>query len=193
VKKLAHRGPNDAGQLFDYNFESGFVRLSILDLSSLGHQPMSDESGRFFIIHNGEVYNYLELREILKEEGFTFKSNTDTEVILKSYIHWREACLDKFNGMWAFAIYDKEKKVLFISRDRYGVKPLYYYIDNQKFIFASEIPAILEVINQKPQANFQAIFDYLVFNRTDHTEDTFFTSIKRLKHGYCIRITSDEL
>jgi asparagine synthase (glutamine-hydrolysing) len=192
MQKMKHRGPNDEGIFLDGNIGFGFLRLSILDLSLLGHQPMFDESKKFMIIHNGEVYNYLELRNELEKKGYKFKSNTDTEVILYSFIEWGENCLNKFNGMWAFAIYDKEEKVLFISRDRYGVKPLYYYIDNQKFIFASEIPAILEVINHKPQANFQAIFDYLVFNRTDHTEDTFFTSIKRLKHGYCIKFTSNE-
>lgn len=192
MQRIKHRGPDDDGLLLEDQIGLGFVRLSILDLSHLGHQPMFDDSGRFVIIHNGEVYNYLELREELKKVGFSFKSNTDTEVILKSYIHWGELCLDKFNGMWAFAIYDREKKELFISRDRYGIKPLYYYLDQQRFIFASEIPAILEILNQKPDPNYQAIFDYLVFNRTDHTQDTFFKQIKKLQHGHCLKVTSDD-
>ncbi|GAB4286519.1 MAG: asparagine synthase (glutamine-hydrolyzing) [Marinilabiliales bacterium] len=193
MQRMKHRGPDDEGLLVDGQVGLGFVRLSILDLSPLGHQPMFDDSGRFAVIHNGEVYNYLELRDELKEAGFNFKSNTDTEVILKSYIHWGEDCLDKFNGMWAFAIFDSFTKDIFISRDRYGIKPLYYYMDQYRFVFSSEIPSILEVLNQKPGPNYQAIFDYLVFNRTDQTEDTFFQEIKKLQHGHCIKVTSDEL
>lgn len=193
MKTLKHRGPDDEGIFFDNNVGLGFVRLSILDLSPKGHQPMVDETGRFVILHNGEVYNYIEIREELKKNGFDFHSNTDTEVILKSYIHWGEACLSKFNGMWAFAIYDLEKKELFLSRDRYGIKPLYYYLDSEKFIFASEIPAILSVLDEKPSPNYQAIFDYLVFNRTDQTEDTFFHNIKKLQHGHSMKVAGNAL
>lgn len=193
MKFMKHRGPDDDGLFINENIGLGFVRLSILDLSPKGHQPMFDESGRFVIIHNGEVYNYIELRDELKKAGFIFRSDTDTEVILKSYIHWGESCLEKFNGMWAFAIFDREEKVLFISRDRYGIKPFYYYLDNNQFIFASEIPPILAVLNKKSSPNYQVIFDYLVFNRTDQTEETFFKDVKKLQHGHCLKITSNEI
>ena len=131
------------GLFIDDSFGFGFVRLSILDLSPLGHQPMFDQNNRYMIIHNGEVYNFIEIREELKKKGYNFKSNTDTEVILYSYIEWGEECLNKFNGMWAFAIFDKIKREVFSARDRFGVKPFYYFHDDNKFIFASEIPALL--------------------------------------------------
>ena len=186
-----HRGPNDDGTFIEGNIGLGFLRLSILDLSPAGHQPMYDESERFLITHNGEVYNYIELREELRKKGHTFKSNTDTEVILKSYIEWGDKCLHKFNGMWAFVIYDRYEKKLLFSRDRFGIKPFYYYLDNQKFIFASEIPAILSVLENKPTANNQVIFDYLVFNRTDQTEQTFFKEINKLQHAHTLTIYID--
>lgn len=195
---MKHRGPDDEGMFIEDNVGLGFVRLSILDLSPLGHQPMfseskavgaeilkqvQDDSARYVIVYNGEVYNYLELRDELRTKGYEFKSNTDTEVVLNSYIEWGEDCLNKFNGMWAFAIFDREKKELFCARDRYGIKPFYYYQDEEQFIFASEIPPILSILNKKPTANNQAIFDYLVFNRTDQTEQTFFNEIKKLQHA----------
>ena len=124
----------------------------------------------------------------LKAKGYEFKSNTDTEVVLNSYIEWGEDCLNKFNGMWAFAIYDRERKELFCARDRYGIKPFYYYSDDEQFIFASEIPPILSILKTKPKANNQAIFDYLVFNRTDQTEMTFFEGIRKLQHGQSLTI-----
>ena len=133
--KIKHRGPDDEGSFFSSSIALGFVRLSILDLTIQGHQPMfssviklqnpkienSVSDGRYVIIYNGEVYNYIELRVELESKGYRFKSNTDTEVFLNSFIQWGEKCLKKFNGMWAFAIYDRERKELFCSRDRYGI------------------------------------------------------------------------
>lgn len=195
---MKHRGPDDEGIFIEDNVGLGFVRLSILDLSPLGHQPMfsnqpstinhQPSQDRYVIVYNGEVYNYLELRDELRAKKYEFKSNTDTEVVLNSYIEWGEDCLNKFNGMWALVIYDREKKELFCARDRYGIKPFYYYQDEEQFIFASEIPPILSILNNKPTANNQAIFDYLVFNRTDQTEQTFFNETKKLQHGYTLRI-----
>ncbi len=112
-KILSHRGPDDEGTYFDVFIGLGHRRLSIIDLSKAGHQPMSDDSERYWIVLNGEVYNYLEIREELIKKGHKFHSNSDTEVILKSYIEWGVECLQRFNGMWAFAIWDKEKKELF--------------------------------------------------------------------------------
>ena len=196
IDKIKYRGPDDDGLYVSDNIGLGFVRLSIIDLSEAGHQPMFDASNRYVIIHNGEVYNFLELREELIEKGYSFKSKTDTEVILNSYIEWGEKCLDKFNGMWAFAIYDTMDNEIFFSRDRFGIKPFYYFQKKGYFIFASEIRPILSAIKElgledDVDANYQMIFDYLVFNRTDHTNQTFFNNIFKLEHGNFIRIKLD--
>lgn len=184
MQVIKHRGPDDEGMFIDGHVGLGHVRLSILDLSSAGKQPMTDATGRYTIIQNGESYNYIELREELKALGYKFTTQTDTEVLLNGYIEWGESVLDKLNGMFALAIYDKEKQKLFIARDRFGVKPLYYHIGDGQLIFASEIPAILKALSGQPKANENAIFDYLVFNRTDQTEETFFADIFKLQHGY---------
>jgi asparagine synthase (glutamine-hydrolysing) len=141
---IKHRGPDDEGTYIDNHISLGHVRLSIIDLSSAGRQPMSNEDGSILIQHNGEVYNFLELRRELEDRGHIFNSNTDTEVIIHAYEEWGYDCVERFNGMWAFAIYDKNKGELFLSRDRFGVKPLYYYWDGSKFIFSSEIKGILQ-------------------------------------------------
>ena len=132
MAKMKHRGPDDEGVFIDDNVGLGFVRLSILDLSSAGHQPMFSGDGRYVIVFNGEVYNYIEIRESLKHK-YQFKTGTDTEVILAAYQEWGEKCLDKFNGMFAFIIYDKKSKDIFGVRDRFGIKPFYYYQDNEQF------------------------------------------------------------
>lgn len=186
---IKHRGPNDEGILLDDRVGLGFVRLSIIDLSPLGHQPMFSPDKRYSIIYNGEVYNYPEIRDELIKKGYQFVSKTDTEVVLNSYIEWGEDCLNRFNGMWALAIYDSVKKELFCARDRFGVKPFYYYHDNEQFVFASEIPALLTVLKQKPTVNNEAVFDYMVYNRTDQSENTFFKEIKKLQHAHILRIS----
>ena len=188
MRVIKHRGPDDEGVYVDGAVGLGHVRLSILDLSAAGHQPMTDETGRYTIIQNGEAYNYIELREELVAKGYTFRTQTDTEVVLNGYIEWGEAVLERLNGMFAMAIYDKEAQTVFLARDRFGVKPFYYYVDGEQMVFASEIPAILEVLEGKPKANDEAIFDYLVFNRTDQTEETFFEGIYKLQHGCCMTL-----
>lgn len=192
IQKMHHRGPDDNGIFIDDRVGLGFVRLSIIDLSTDGHQPMISDDGRYTIIFNGEIFNYIELRNELKQNGIVFNTKTDTEVLLKSFIFWGEDCLHKFNGMWAFVIYDKLKNEIFASRDRYGVKPFYYAQTNEGIVFSSEIPSILSVIG-KPKPNKQVIFDYLVFNRTDQTEQTFFTGINKLQHGHALRIKNNEV
>ncbi len=172
--KMKHRGPDDEGIFIDGNLGLGFVRLSIIDLSSAGHQPMFSDDNRYVIIYNGEIFNYLELKTTLEQSGYRFKTKTDTEVLLNAYRAWGKDMLDRLNGMWAFVIYDRKKKILFGARDRYGIKPFYYFNDGNRLIFASEIPSILSILDQKPSPNHAAIFDYLAFNRTDQTEDTFF-------------------
>ena len=138
----------------------GHRRLSIIDLSFSGHQPMN-YLDRYWIVYNGEVYNYVELRRELQTHGYSFHSHTDTEVLLAAYDKWGTSCLEKFNGMWAFVIYDARDKKLFISRDRFGIKPLYYYKDDKSFIFASEIKAILECEKVVTSPNIKYCTDYL--------------------------------
>lgn len=188
--KQKHRGPNDEG-IFSHNSTAlGFVRLSILDLSIAGHQPMHDASGRYTMVFNGEIFNYIELRDDLISKGITFTSSSDSEVLLKMFIYYGEACLDYFNGMFAFAIYDNETGNVFAARDRFGEKPFYYYQDNNQLVFASEIPPILAVYEKKNSVNNQVLFDYLAFNRTDQTEDTFFEGVKKMQHGHYMTITN---
>lgn len=182
MHRMKYRGPNDEGTFCAGGVGLGHVRLSILDLSTSGHQPM--ENNRYALVFNGEVYNYVELREELLALGHTFRTQTDTEVLLEAYSEWGLNCLDKLNGMFAFAVFNKETGDVVIARDRFGVKPLYYYESEEELVFASEIPPILDVYNRQNTANDQAIFDYLVFNRTDQTEDTFFSGIKKLQHGH---------
>jgi len=190
MKIMKHRGPNDEGSFVDNNVGLGFVRLSILDLSSSGHQPMFSEDNRYVIVFNGEVYNYIELKDKLSGK-YSFKSNTDTEVVLNSFLEWGEDCLNKFNGMFSFVIYDTLSKDVFIARDRYGIKPFYYFLDENRFIFASEIKSILPFISVK-SINNKIMFDYLVYNRTDHSNNTFFNKIQKLQHGNLINIIKNK-
>jgi asparagine synthase (glutamine-hydrolysing) len=193
IKAIKHRGPDDDGIFVDANVGLGFVRLSIIDLSSAGHQPMLSDDGRFVIVFNGEIFNYLELKQELINSGVSFNTDTDTEVLLKAYLKWGRSCLDKFNGMWAFAIYDKTEKTIFASRDRFGIKPFYFYRDDSRLIFCSEITGILSVLKNKPKANFDAVFDYLIFNRTDQDETTFFDKIFKLKHSQCLTLAEGKI
>ena len=139
---MYHRGPNDEGFHIDGRVGLGMRRLSIIDIAG-GHQPISTEDDRQTIIFNGEAYNYRERRKELEQQGATFKTNTDTEVVLQLYRHHGEACLSRINGMFGFAIWDKAEEQLIVARDRLGIKPLYYYRDAEKLVFASEIKSIL--------------------------------------------------
>lgn len=179
---ISHRGPDDEGFYFKNNFAFGHRRLSILDLSSDGHQPMH-YLDKYTITYNGEVYNYLEIKEELQNDGYIFKSHTDTEVILASYDKWGEECVNRFNGMWAFAIYDKEKEIIFCSRDRFGVKPFYYTEIENKFIFGSEIKQLLEFY-EKRYVNKKILMDYLVIGFEEHTNETFFENIFKLEQSH---------
>lgn len=188
---MKHCGPDDDEIFTDCNVGLGFVRLSILDLSSAGHQPMYSHDNRYVIVFNGEVYNYIELKKELKHK-YQFITGTDTEVVLAAYQEWGENCLHRFNGMFAFVIYDIKRKEIFGARDRFGIKPFYYYQDQNRFIFASEIPPVLSALDNKPAANEQVVFDYLAFNRTDQTQDTFYKNIYKLQHGHSFRIKNSE-
>ena len=188
---MNHRGPDDTGTYFSNNIGLGFVRLSIIDLSFQGHQPMHDPERRYTIIYNGEVFNYIELKKELISRGYSFYSNTDTEIVLNSYKEWGEKCLDLLNGMWSFCIYDKKKKTLFLSRDRYGIKPLYYFVSDKSFIFASDIKSILKAEKNKLSPNKEAIYNYLFYNRTDYDNETFFSEIKKVNPGHNLKILLD--
>ena len=141
----------------------GHQRLSILDLSELGHEPIADETGNYWMTYNGEVYNYLEIKEALMELGVSFKSTTDAEVVLKAFIQWGESCIHKFNGMWAFAIYNVAQQEVFASRDRFVVKPFYYIQNDKTFAFSSEQKALVMSGLVPRSINKKAAFDYLAF------------------------------
>lgn len=179
-----HRGPDDVGIYADDFCVLGHRRLAIIDLSKNGRQPFESDDRRFQLVYNGEIYNYLELRDELRQLGWQFRTKTDTEVLLKAYLQYGEACLSKFNGMFAFGIYDTERKRLFLARDRVGIKPLYYINDDSKLYFASEIKAFRAVPLLKVSLNQQSLFDYLTFNRTDIYDETFFNEVKRIPKGY---------
>jgi len=184
METMIHRGPDDEGYYTDESISLGHKRLSIIDLSWAGKQPMKNESGTVWIVYNGEVYNYLELREELLVLGHVFHSRTDTEVILHAYEEWGIDCLHKFNGMFAFCIYDKRKQLLFLARDRFGIKPLYYFEHNGQFIFSSEIKALLIFESVSREVNQEVVFDYLLFNCYDHLPQTFFKGIHRVSPGH---------
>ncbi len=154
-----HRGPDDMGILVldDHMVGLGHRRLSIIDLSEAGHQPMANATRTLWITFNGEIYNYRDLRKELAAKGYRFRSESDTEVLLAAYEEWGERCLEKLNGMFAFAVYDCSKKRLFAARDRLGIKPFYYYQSDELFVFASEIKAILECPNVKKRPDYKAL------------------------------------
>ncbi|MBK9283486.1 MAG: asparagine synthase (glutamine-hydrolyzing) [Sphingobacteriaceae bacterium] len=164
----------------------GHRRLSILDLSNYGHQPMCNQNGTNWIVFNGEIYNYIELREELKAKGYTFISESDTEVVLAAYQEWNENCVLHFNGMWAFCIYDAEKNICFASRDRLGVKPFYYVNSSNYFGFASEQKAFVKSGLVSGETNDIQLHDYLINGRVEHDENNFFNNVNELKGGYSL-------
>ncbi|MCS6929968.1 MAG: asparagine synthase (glutamine-hydrolyzing) [Saprospiraceae bacterium] len=188
MRAMKHRGPDDEGLFAEGSIGLGFVRLSILDLSPAGHQPMFSADGRYVIVFNGEIFNYIELREELKTMGLTFRTRTDTEVILAAWQVWGEAMLHRFNGMWAFVLYDRQTQTLFGARDRYGVKPFFYTQENDRILFGSDIRSITAVLGRRPTPNHEAIFNFLAFNRTDYDDGTFLQEVKKLPHGHCFRL-----
>lgn len=161
----------------------GHHRLSIIDLSKHGHQPMSTDDKRYWIVYNGEIYNYLELKSELESLGYTFQSNSDTEVFLKAYSHWGVNSFNKFNGMWAAAIFDTFEEVLILTRDRFGVKPLYYYIADDTLYFGSEVKFLLPFVDDL-QIDTHVASDYVVNCHLDHLSNTMFKNIFQLDPGH---------
>ena len=179
LDELAHRGPDGRGVFADDGVCLGHLRLAILDLSDAGLQPMQD--GELQLLHNGEIYNYLELRDELRAKGHAFSTGTDSEVILAAYREWGEECVERFNGMWAFVIWDAKRRRLFCSRDRLGVKPFYYRLDGDRFSFASE-PWPL----RRSGANLRAVRDYLAQGYLDENDATFFADVVRLPPAHSL-------
>jgi asparagine synthase (glutamine-hydrolysing) len=168
---IAHRGPDGEGFYTDSFIGLGHRRLSIIDLSPAGHQPMVTEDLRYALTYNGEVYNFQELRAELESHGHRFRSKTDSEVVLRAYVQWGERCVERFNGMFAFAIWDRARQELFLARDRYGIKPLYYSVQGQTLLFGSEQKALLAHPSQDRQIDLEALVEYFTFQNifTDRT------------------------
>lgn len=179
---IVHRGPDSEGYFIENNFAFGNRRLCILDLSENGHQPMTFKT-RYTITYNGEIYNYLEIRKDLERFGYMFNSGTDTEVILAAYDKYGTNCINRFNGMWAFALYDKEQSLIFCSRDRFGVKPFYYSNNHDKFVFGSELKQIIGY-QTRLKVNQPILMDYLVSGFDDHTNETFYRDIYKLEQAH---------
>jgi asparagine synthase (glutamine-hydrolysing) len=170
-----------------YPLGFGHRRLAIVDLSPLGQQPMATEDGRCWVTYNGEIYNHIELRQELRGKGHRFRSTSDTEVLLAAYREWGEACVTRFNGMFAFALWDGDRRRLFCARDRLGVKPLYYVWDGERFVFASEIKGLFAA-GLRPASNHRAVFDYLEGGCLDHTDGTFFEGVRQLGPAHCLTV-----
>lgn len=189
-KCIAHRGPDDEGFYTDDKVALGHRRLAILDLSPAGHQPMQDTHGRYEIIFNGEIYNFLDVRNDLKE--YNFRTRSDTEVILAAYHAWGPQCLHRFNGMFAFAIWDKQEHKLFIARDRLGVKPLYYTKAGDNYLFASEVRSLLgsNLVNRK--LNRSVLSEYFMY-QTVHAPNTLIENVYMLLPGHYMEISGSEM
>jgi asparagine synthase (glutamine-hydrolysing) len=194
---MSHRGPDDHGIFSNDAVTLGHRRLSIIDLSAAGHQPMTSEDGRFTIVYNGELYNYkslkLDLSRAVRGEGagesYFFRTNTDTEVVIAAYERWGKECLHRFNGMYAFALWDNEKRELFIARDRLGIKPLYYYQENNTLVFASELRSLLASGIVPKKLDRSALADYLRY-QTVHAPFTIIDNVSMLMPGHYIHASA---
>ncbi len=191
TEALAHRGP-DAGRLYNDHFVGlGHRRLAIIDTSPAAHQPMSDAAERYWIVFNGEIFNYRSLRAQLEQAGEQFATESDTEVLLRLYMREGKACLQKLNGFFAFCIYDKEAQSLFLARDRMGIKPLWYYIDEDKLLFASELKSLLQYGIEK-QLDTVSLFQYLQLNYTT-APDSMLKGVQKLLPGHCALLQKGDL
>jgi len=188
VRLLSHRGPDGEGFFLEGPFALGHRRLAIVDLTEAGHQPMQSSCGNFVITYNGEIYNYLPLKKELESLGFSFFSHTDTEVVLNAYIAWKEDMVLKLNGMFAFSIFNKKEKTFFIARDRYGIKPLYYYHQGGDFLFSSEVKSIRACPLYDSKFNIEILIQYFTFQNI-FTDSTFFKNIQLLSPGSYLIVT----
>ncbi|MDA7546249.1 asparagine synthase (glutamine-hydrolyzing) [Alphaproteobacteria bacterium] len=191
TKLIKHRGPDSEEYYFNENIGIGFTRLSIQDLSSLGNQPMKSENERFVIVFNGEIYNASDLRSELNNVGYKFSSFSDTEVLLTSFIEWRESLIQKIRGMFSFIIWDKKEESLFVCRDRLGIKPLYHYEDRSFKIFSSEIKSINSFLDHKENMNLESVYRYLARGWSQDTLDTFYQNIYSFPAGCYSKIYNE--
>jgi asparagine synthase (glutamine-hydrolysing) len=192
LKSIRHRGPDDEGILSDDSIALGIRRLAIVDVEH-GHQPMPNEGETVWIVFNGEIYNFLEIRNELVKLGHRFYTKTDTETIVHAYEEWDVNCLQKFNGAFAFAIWDREKRKLFLARDRLGIKPLYYCSYRDRFLFSSEIKALLMDPEVLRKPNEPVIYTFLLTGFQRYTGDTFFVSIKELPPAHYMLVDQKKL
>ena len=184
---IAHRGPDGEGFYTDNGLGLGHRRLAIIDLSPAGHQPMVTKDGRYVLSYNGEIYNFQELRIELEACGYQFHSRTDTEVVLYAYAQWGEKALERFNGMFAFAIWDKQERELFLARDRYGIKPLYYTLQGNCFLFGSEVKAIVAHPAYRAAMDKEALLEYFTFQNF-FSDRTLFKGVKLQPAGTYMRV-----
>jgi asparagine synthase (glutamine-hydrolysing) len=187
---LHHRGPDDCGfEMFSTGqgrLTLGHTRLSIIDLSTAGHQPMNSGDQRYTIVFNGEIYNYLELRQELRSLGYSFTSNSDTEVLLACWCQWGDSCLPRLRGMFAFAIFDKKTNRLVCARDAFGIKPFYYHQQACGFLFASELVALMKLLPDRPVADLQQASDYIIHGTYDNSNRSFIKDTRQLLPGHMI-------
>lgn len=188
TSSLVHRGPDDGAIHTLGSVGLGFRRLAILDLSDAANQPMVSDDGKLILVFNGEIFNYVELRAELQALGHQFKSSGDTEVLLHAYLEWGRECLHKLNGMWAFVIYDRKRDLLFGSRDRFGIKPLYYYQNSECFLFGSEIKAILSSGLYPYGPNWKVVAEFLLQGRLDESSHTFYEGIEQVPPGMAFEL-----
>ncbi len=188
TRAIAHRGPDGAGHYHAGSVGLGHRRLAVLDLSDAARQPMVNDAQDLVIAYNGEVYNFRELRAELETKGYRFRSRSDTEVVLKAYEEWGEKCVDRFNGMFAFAVYDVRRQELILARDRYGMKPLYYMGYGRTFLFASEIKAILAHPKVRANMDLEALLEYFTFQNF-FTDRTLFAGVRLLPAGCLMRVS----
>jgi asparagine synthase (glutamine-hydrolysing) len=185
---IAHRGPDGEGFYIDSFLGLGHRRLAIIDLSPAAHQPMMSPDGEYVVSYNGEIYNFQELRVELQARGYHFRSRTDTEVLLHSYAEWGEECVGRFNGMFAFVLWDRTRQELFLARDRYGIKPLYYTLQDHTFLFGSEVKAILAHPAYCVRLDKEALLEYFTFQNF-FTDKTLFAGVRLLPAATCMRIS----
>jgi asparagine synthase (glutamine-hydrolysing) len=183
---IARRGPDARGVWMNDYVGLGHRRLSIIDVSYNAAQPMKDATGRYTIVYNGEIYNFKEIKEELLGRGVDFKSTSDTEVLLYAYINYKEKCLARLNGFFAFAIYDEQENSLFLARDRYGIKPLYYFDDEDKCLFASDMHSMLAYGIEK-ELDKESLYTYLQLNYTP-APNTMIKGVKMLEPGQYIKL-----
>jgi len=188
---MTHRGPDDEGIYIDQYVGLGMRRLSIIDLST-GKQPIPNEDGTIWVVFNGEIYNHQELRRDLEKLGHKFKTQTDTEAIVHAYEEYGESCVQKFNGMFAFAIWDNRNHTLFLARDRIGIKPLYYLFDKNRLIFGSEIKSILQVGDIPKRIDLQSLDHFLTFEFIP-APLSIFQDIKKLPPGHTLKLKNNEI